>query len=91
MTVWERVQQALLRRGINTLFELALWMLLVYTVIGVGYAMLHIELIGQLKHALSADFTVFANIAALVVAVAFWPVLLTSSLLCGVAGCGLLT
>ncbi|BBY80525.1 hypothetical protein MPUL_16830 [Mycolicibacterium pulveris] len=91
MTIWERVQQALLRRGINTVVELVLWIGLAYTVIGVAYAMLHIELIGQLKHALSADFTVFANIAALVVAVLGWPVLLASSLLCGVAGCGLLT
>ncbi|MGV0644411.1 addiction module protein [Mycolicibacterium sp. XJ879] len=91
MTVWERMQQALLRRGINTVFELMLWIALLYTVIGVAYAMLHIELIGQLKHALSAQFTVFANIAALVVTVAFWPALLASSLLCGVAGCGLLT
>ncbi|MGE2726439.1 addiction module protein [Mycolicibacterium pulveris] len=91
MTMWERMQQALLRRGINTVLELVLWIALAYTVFGVGYAMLHIELIGQLKHTLSADFTVFANIAALVVAVVFWPVLLASSLLCGVAGCGLLT
>ncbi|WP_234783642.1 addiction module protein [Mycolicibacterium celeriflavum] len=88
MTMWQRMQQMLLQRGINTYLELALWLALLYTVIGVGYAMLHIELIGQLEAALSGDFTIFANIAALVVAVALWPLLLVSSLMCGVAGCG---
>ncbi|OBB72199.1 Uncharacterised protein [Mycolicibacterium flavescens] len=86
--MWERVQQLLLQRGINTYLELALWITLVYIVIGVGYAMFHIELIGQLEAALSGDFTIFANIAALVVAVALWPLLLISSWACGVAGCG---
>ncbi|BBY44483.1 addiction module protein [Mycolicibacterium celeriflavum] len=86
--MWQRMQQMLLQRGINTYLELALWLALLYTVIGVGYAMLHIELIGQLEAALSGDFTIFANIAALVVAVALWPLLLVSSLMCGVAGCG---
>ena len=86
--MWQRVQQMLLQRGINTYLELALWMTLVYTVFGVGYALLHIELIGQLESALSGDFTIFANIAALVVTVALWPLLLISSLVCGVAGCG---
>jgi hypothetical protein len=77
------------KRGINTWLEFALWVLLGYTVIGVGYAMLHIELIGQLESYLSGDFTIFANLAALAAAVALWPLLLTSSLLCGVAGCGM--
>ncbi|WP_286137526.1 addiction module protein [Mycobacterium sp. IS-3022] len=88
MTMWQRMQQMLLQRGINTYLELALWLALLYTVIGVGYAMFHIELLGQLEAALSGDFTIFANIAALVVAVALWPLLLGSSLMCGVAGCG---
>lgn len=61
--MWERMQQMLLQRGINTYLELALWITLVYIVIGVGYAMFHIELIGQLEAALSGDFTIFANIA----------------------------
>lgn len=87
--MWERVQQKLLQRGINTWLELGLWVLLVYTVIGVGYAMLHIELIGQLEDALSEEFSVFANIASLVTAVAMWPLLLGTSLVCGVAGCGM--
>lgn len=86
--MWQRMQQLLLQRGINTYVELALWITLVYTVIGVGYAMFHIELIGQLEAALSGDFTIFANIAALAVTVALWPLLLISSLVCGVAGCG---
>lgn len=88
--MWERVQQMLLQRGINTYLELALWIALVYTVFGVGYALFHIELIGQLEAALSGDFTIFANIAALVVTVALWPLLLISSLVCGVAGCGVI-
>jgi hypothetical protein len=87
--VWGRLQRALLRRGINTYLELALWIALVYTVVGVIYAALHLELIGQLDSALSGDFTIFANIAALLTAVLLWPALLISSLVCGVAGCGL--
>lgn len=87
--MWQRVQQLLARRGINTYLELVLWIALIYTVFGVGYAALHIELIGQLESALSADFTIFANIAALVATVALWPLLLVSALVCGVAGCGL--
>ncbi|OBI82388.1 addiction module protein [Mycobacterium sp. E740] len=86
--MWQRVQQLLAQRGINTYLELVLWIALVYTVFGVGYAMFHIELIGQLEAALSGDFTIFANIAALAVAVGLWPLLLGSSLACGVAGCG---
>ncbi|KUI44095.1 addiction module protein [Mycobacterium sp. IS-1590] len=86
--MWERVQQMLLQRGINTYLELVLWITLIYIVIGVVYAAFHIELIGQLEAALSGDFTIFANIAALVVAVALWPLLLISSWVCGVAGCG---
>lgn len=86
--MFERLQQMLLQRGINTYLELMLWMTLVYIVIGVGYAMFHIELIGQLEAALSGDFTIFANIAALVVMVVLWPLLLISSWACGVAGCG---
>ena len=87
--MWQRVQQALLQRGINTWLEFVLWLLLLYTVIGVGYAMLHIELIGQLEASLSDEFSVFANIASLFVAVAAWPLLLGTSLVCGVAGCGM--
>ena len=89
MTTWQRVQQVLLRRGINTWLEFVLWLLLFYTVIGVGYAILHIELIGQLEHALSDDLSVFANIASVFVTVAAWPLLLGTSWVCGVAGCGL--
>lgn len=87
--MWDRLQRALLRRGINTYLELGLWIALVYTVFGVIYAALHLELVGQLDSALSGDFTIFANIAALLTAVLLWPVLLISSLVCGVAGCGL--
>ncbi|ULE35531.1 addiction module protein [Mycobacterium sp. IDR2000157661] len=86
--MWQRVQQMLLRRGINTWLELVLWLALFYTIVGVGYASLHIELMVQLEHALSDEFSVFANIASLVLTVALWPVLLGTSLLCGVAGCG---
>jgi hypothetical protein len=86
--MWERVQQMLFQRGINTVLEVALWVLLAYTVIGVGYAVFHIELMGQLEHALNGTFPIFADIAALAVMVAMWPLLLGSALLCGVAGCG---
>ena len=87
--MWERAQRALFRRGINTVLELALWILLFYIIVGVVYAAFHIELTGQLETALSTEFTVFANLAALLVMVAFWPFLLVSALMCGVAGCGM--
>lgn len=86
--MWQRVRQLLMGRGINTYVELALWITLIYTVFGVAYAMFHIELIGQLEAALSGDFTIFANLAALAVTVALWPLLFVSSVVCGVAGCG---
>jgi hypothetical protein len=86
--MWQRVQQALLQRGINTWLEFVLWLVLFYTVLGVGYAMLHIELVGQLEASFSNEFSVFANIASVVVTVAAWPLLLGTSLVCGVAGCG---
>jgi hypothetical protein len=44
---------------------------------------------GQFESALSTQFTVFADLAALFVMVAFWPILLVTSLVCGVAGCGM--
>jgi hypothetical protein len=87
--MWERAQQALLKRGINTWLELALWFTLFYVIVGVGYVVFHVELMGQLEHALNGAFPIFADIAALVVMLALWPVLLVTSLLCGVAGCGL--
>jgi hypothetical protein len=86
--MWESLQQMLFRRGINTVLEVALWVLLIYTVFGVGYALFHIELMGQLQHALSGTFPIFADIAALAVMVALWPLLLGSALVCGVSGCG---
>jgi hypothetical protein len=55
----------------------------------VAYAGFHIELMGQLGSALSTQFTVFADLAALFVMVAFWPIVLVTSLVCGVAGCGM--
>jgi hypothetical protein len=87
--MWERAQRALFRLGIDTVLELALWTLLFYIIIGLVYTAFHIELMGQLEVALSTRFTVFANLAALFVTVAFWPILLVSSLVCGVAGCGM--
>ena len=86
--MWKRLQHKLQQRGITTYLEVVLWFALIYTVIGVVYAAFHIELIGQLEGALSGDFTIFANIAALVVTVGLWPLLLISSMVCGVAGCG---
>ena len=88
--MWQRVQQLLLQRGITTWLEFVLWLTLIYTVIGVGYTMFHIELIGQLEAELSDEFSVFANIGSLAVTVALWPLLLGTSLVCGVAGCGML-
>ena len=87
--MWQRVQQVLLQRGINTWLDFLLWLTLIYTLVGVGYAMLHIELIGQLENALSDEFSVFANLASLAAAVALWPLLLGTSLVCGVAACGM--
>lgn len=74
----------------TTMTELALRGVLVYVVIGFVFTGLHIELISQLENQLSAQFTVFADYAALAVMVLGWPLLLASSLLCGVAGCGLI-
>jgi hypothetical protein len=87
--MWERVERLLLQRGINTYLELALWILLVYIVIGVGYTVFHVELMGQLQSALTGAFPIFSDIAALVVMLAGWPYLWATSVLCGVAGCGL--
>ncbi|MGV0793967.1 addiction module protein [Mycolicibacterium sp. XJ1819] len=86
--LWERMEQALFKRGVNTVLELVLWLALGYLIFGVIYTALHIELMGELESALSGDFTIFADLAALAVMVALWPVLLVSSHLCGVAGCG---
>ena len=87
--LWGRVERMLLQRGINTFLELGLWIALVYTVIGVGYTIFHVELMGQLQQSLTGAFPIFSDIAALVVMVVAWPFLLATSLLCGVAGCGL--
>ena len=87
--IWVRVERTLLERGINTFSELALWITLVYIVIGVGYTIFHIELMGQLQQALTGAFPIFSDIAALLVMVVGWPFLLATSFVCGVAGCGL--
>jgi hypothetical protein len=70
--------------------ELALRAVLVYVVIGIGYTAFHIELLDQLENALSAQFTTFADYAALAVTVLMWPLLVVSALACGVAGCGII-
>ncbi len=87
--LWERVERMLLQRGINTFLELGLWIMLVYIVIGVGYTVFHVELMGQLQSALTGTFPIFSDIAALVVMVVGWPFLWVTSFLCGVAGCGM--
>jgi hypothetical protein len=87
--MWQRVERKLLERGVNTYLELGLWIALVYIVIGVGYTIFHVELMGQLQQALTGAFPIFSDIAALVVMVLGWPFLWASSFLCGVAGCGL--
>jgi hypothetical protein len=86
--MWQRVERMLLQRGINTFLELGLWITLVYIVIGVGYTVFHVELMGQLQQALTGAFPIFSDIAALVVMVLCWPFLWVTSFLCGVAGCG---
>lgn len=63
---------------------------LVYVVIGFGYTAFHIELLDQLENALSAQFTTFADYAALAVTVTMWPMLMLTALACGVAGCGII-
>jgi hypothetical protein len=70
--------------------ELALRAALVYVVVGFGYTAFHIEVLDQLENALSAQFTTFADYAALAVTVLMWPVLVASALACGVAGCGVI-
>ncbi len=87
--MWQRVERMLLQRGINTYLELALWITLVYIVIGVGYTLFHVELMSELQAALTGTFPIFSDIAALVVMVAAWPYLWATSFVCGVAGCGL--
>jgi hypothetical protein len=87
--LWQRVERMLFQRGINTVLEVVLWILLAYIIVGVGYAVFHIELLGQLESALSGTFPIFADIAALVVTIAGWPFLWGTSVVCGVAGCGM--
>lgn len=87
--MWVRVERMLFRRGINTFLELALWIALVYIVIGVGYTIFHVELMSQLQQALTGAFPIFSDIAALLVMVIAWPYLWATSFVCGVAGCGL--
>lgn len=87
--IWDRAQQALFRRGINTWLEVVLWGTLFYVILGVVYAVFHIELIDQLESALSGTFTIFADIAALTATVACWPALWITALVCGASGCGL--
>ncbi|WP_239591498.1 addiction module protein [Mycolicibacterium tusciae] len=87
--MWVRVERMLLERGINTFLELALWITLVYIVIGVGYTVFHVELMSQLQQALTGAFPIFSDIAALLVMVVGWPYLWATSFVCGVAGCGL--
>lgn len=87
--IWQRVERKLLERGVNTYLELGLWIALVYIVIGVGYTVFHVELMGQLQSALTGAFPIFSDIAALVAMVLGWPYLWATSFVCGVAGCGL--
>lgn len=70
--------------------DVALRVILVHVVIGFGYTALHIEVLDQLEHALSGQFTTFADYAALAVTVTMWPLLAVSELACGVAACGIL-
>jgi hypothetical protein len=87
--MWQRVEQMLLQRGINTFLEVGLWIALIYIVGGVGYTIFHVELMSQLQSALTGAFPIFSDIAALIVMVVAWPYLWATSLVCGVAGCGL--
>jgi hypothetical protein len=89
LRLWQRVEQMLFKRGINTVLEVVLWAMLFYIVIGVVYAVFHIELLDQLASSLSGTFPIFADIAALIVTIVGWPFLWGTSLLCGVAGCGM--
>ena len=86
--LWQRVERMLWARGINTVLEVVLWVMLAYIVVGVGYAVFHIELLDQLESSLSGTFPILADIAALLLTIATWPFLWGTSLLCGVAGCG---
>lgn len=83
-----------MRRFVHKMFagksalDIALMMLVPYTLIGVAYALFNIEFAKQLEHVLNEQITIFPNIAALLMIVALWPLFLVSSLFCGVAGCG---
>ena len=85
-----RLRQGFAENRSATVLDLALQGALVYVVVGVLYTMLHIELMDRLETVLSAQFTVFADYAALAVMIVLWPLLLGTSLVCGVAGCGVL-
>ena len=71
------------------LIERALDVLLVYTVIGVVYAAVSIERVGELEAALKPHMTVFADLVALLSFMTLWPLFLISSLICSTTGCGL--
>lgn len=85
-----RLRQDLAENRAATVLDLALQGALVYVVAGVLYTILHIELMGLLERVLSAQFTVFADYAALAVMIGMWPLLLGTSWVCGVSGCGVM-
>jgi hypothetical protein len=79
-----------LNKGImGQLVEASLYFALVYIVIGSIYAFLNATVIAHLEGLFKPDLTVFADLLALGMAIALWPLLLLGSLVCGTATCGI--
>ncbi|STZ41665.1 hypothetical protein [Mycolicibacterium gilvum] len=76
--------------GAGSFVDRALLVALAYTAIGVVYLGFNVPVLDRLEALFSAQFTVFADLVAIVAAVVLWPLLLVSSWVCGTAGCGVL-
>nr|ABP42510.1 hypothetical protein Mflv_0014 [Mycolicibacterium gilvum PYR-GCK] len=76
--------------GAASFVDRALLVALAYTAIGVVYLGFNVPVLDRLEALFSAQFTVFADLVAVVAAVVLWPLLLISSWACGTVGCGVL-
>jgi hypothetical protein len=85
-----RLRRFLRREAGRPALDVALTIFLLYVVVGVVYLFFHVDLWTELQHVFSSQLTFFANVGALLAIVLLWPVLLLTSLVCGVATCGLL-
>ncbi len=60
--------------SVAALIEIALWLAIPYLTIGLVWAFLHAGQVGQIEGRLSKVLPAGANVAALSVTAAFWPV-----------------